>query len=32
VIVYNLAKGAALRVRVWVRLVGLEDHKAYDRC
>lgn len=26
----NPAKGAALRVRVWVRLVGLEDHQAYD--
>ena len=24
----NPAKGAALRVRVWVRLVGLEDHQA----
>lgn len=26
----NAAKGAALRVCVWVRLVGLEDHQAYD--
>ena len=30
VCVDNPAKGAALRVCVWVRLVGLEDHQAYD--